>query len=158
MEANPFFNKSLDALKVYCENLGHTFYMYSQSAAWVKNEKLTFYLDTVNIGYNYWGSSLRDDHPDVIRSNKTKVIVNGIDVADLLRRYSIYDEVVLKIDIEGTEYQLLEHLMKTNSLKLVDIIAIEFHERFLEVKNVELQRKEFDTYFKENNINSVPWD
>ena len=65
---------------------------------------------------------------------------------------------MLKIDIEGTEYQLLEHLMKTNSLKLVDIIAIEFHERFLEVKNVELQRKEFDTYFKENNINSVPWD
>jgi hypothetical protein len=52
VEANPYFNESLEVLKSYTESLGHTFFMYSQSAAWIKNEKLTFYLDTVNKG-NY---------------------------------------------------------------------------------------------------------
>ena len=157
VEANPYFNKSLEELKNYCESLGHKFYLYAQSAAWIKNEKLTFYLDTVNKGHNYWGSSLLENHPDVISSNKTKTIVNGIDVADLLRKYKEDDEIVLKIDIEGTEYKLLKHLIEQEVLKLVDIIAIEFHERFLDIKDVKALRTEFNNYFTTHNIKSVPW-
>ena len=157
VEANPYFNKSLEELENYCESLGHKFYLYAQSAAWIKNEKLTFYLDTVNKGNNYWGSSLLENHPDVISSNKTKTIVNGIDVADLLRKYKEDDEIVLKIDIEGTEYKLLKHLIEQEVLKLVDIIAIEFHERFLDIKDVKALRTEFNNYFTTHNIKSVPW-
>ena len=155
VEANPFFNVTLKEKEAYYKSLGHRFYLYSQSAAWIRNEKLKFFLDTVNPGYNYWGSSLLENHPDVIRSNKTEVIVNGIDVADLLRRYNKKDEIILKVDIEGTEYQLLVHLIEQNVLKLVDVIAVEFHNNLVNEQNLLINR--FNNFFKENNVKFVSW-
>ena len=144
VEANPFFNNSLDELGEYCKFLGHNYFLYKQSAAWIKNEKLKFYLDTVNPGYNYWGSSLLEHHPDVIRSNKTEILVQAIDVADLLKRYEKRDEIVLKIDVEGAEYRILMNLIQKNVLQLVDIIAVEYHNN-LEAEHSRLLN-EFNSY------------
>ena len=55
-EANPRFIEQLDENKKIIESLGHTHNVYKQSAAWIKNENLTFYLDTVSADHNYWGS------------------------------------------------------------------------------------------------------
>ena len=155
VEANPFFNTTLTQVEKHYKLLGHKFYYYMECAAWIKNEKLKFYLDTVNPSVNYWGSSLLENHPDVIKSNRTQVVVNGIDVADILRRYISNDEIVLKIDIEGTEYQLLIHLIETNTLKLVDIITVEFHNNLVSDQNLLISR--FKTYFIENNIKFIAW-
>jgi hypothetical protein len=38
------------------------------------------------------------------------------------------DLVIVKMDIEGTEYDILIDLIKKEALKLVDHIAVEFHE------------------------------
>ena len=159
VEANPYFNSMLKNLKKYCENLGHTVNLYTETAAWVKNEKLVFYIDTVNINNNFWGSSLLKQHPDVVSSGFKNVTVNGIDIAEILAKYSPDDEIVLKIDIEGSEYDLLLHLIKTGTLHLVDIIAIEFHNRFLKDRaysqaDLEKLLKEYYNIF---NIRSVPW-
>ena len=116
VEANPYFNKVLADVKVYCEKLGHTFNLLTETAAWTKNEKLVFYLDTVNKDQDFWGSSLIEDHPDVVRSGHKNVTVNGIDISDILKQYNSDDEIVMKIDIEGTEYDLLLHLIKEGSL------------------------------------------
>jgi hypothetical protein len=101
IEANPYFNKILSDVKVYCENLGHKFNLLTETAAWTKNEKLVFYLDTVNKEYDFWGSSLIKDHPDVISSGYKNVTVNGIDISEILKKYNSNDEIVMKIDIEG---------------------------------------------------------
>jgi FkbM family methyltransferase len=127
VEANPFFNKSLEEVKQFCESQGHQVFLFTQTAAWIKNEKLTFYLDTVNPDKNYWGSSLIKDVPNAEKSNFTNVQVDGIDVAQLLKRYSPDDEVVMKMDIEGSEFQMIEHLINQQALQLIDIIAVEFH-------------------------------
>ena len=37
------------------------------------------------------------------------------------------DWIVLKVDIEGDEYQLLSHLEKSGVLPLIDELACEFH-------------------------------
>ena len=73
VEANPYFNKVLADVKVYCEKLGHTFNLLTETAAWTKNEKLVFYLDTVNVNVNFWGSSLIKNHPDVVKSGYKNV-------------------------------------------------------------------------------------
>jgi hypothetical protein len=56
IEANPFFNGSLQKVRDSLQLLGHTVFLYTQTAAWIRNEKLEFYLDTVNPDKNYWGS------------------------------------------------------------------------------------------------------
>jgi FkbM family methyltransferase len=154
VEANPIFNKTLEKVKEYCQNLGHSFYLYKQTAAWIKNEKLKFFIDTVNVANDFWGSSLVENHPDVLRSNKTSITVNGIDIAELLKKYDHNDEIVMKIDIEGTEYPLLRHLIKKDVLSLVDVIAVEYHDRF--IKN-ETSIEDIQLYFKKCNIKSVSW-
>ena len=159
VEANPYFNGMLQNLKHYCEYLGHTVNLYTETAAWIRNEKLIFYLDTVNTRYNFWGSSLLKQHPDVVSSGFKNVTVNGIDIAEILAKYSPDDEIVLKIDIEGSEYDLLLHLIKTGTLHLVDIIAVEFHHRFLSDNEFSMVDLEifFNDYFKFFKIKTVPW-
>lgn len=158
VEANPFFNKHLDELKEYTENLGHTIYVFKETAAWIEDKQLEFYLDLINPERNYWGSSLNKNHPDVQKSNFEKVIVNAIDISKILKYYSPNDEVIMKIDIEGTEYKLLLHLLKQDTLKLIDIIAIEFHPRLandIPYKNLD---EFFVQYLKIFDIKFIPWN
>jgi FkbM family methyltransferase len=156
VEANPFFNKSLEKTKEECEALGHTVHLYKQTAAWTRNEQLVFYLDTVNPSVNYWGSSIYRGGNDVIKSNFTKVRVHAIDVAQLLKRYSVEDEIVVKIDIEGAEFRLLEHFMAQDVLKLVDIIAIEFHWKVVDFPTADIY-SQYQAAVKKYNISVVPW-
>jgi hypothetical protein len=128
IEANPYFNKILTDVKVYCENLGHKFNLLTETAAWTKNEKLVFYLDTVNKDYDFWGSSLIKDHPDVISSGYKNVTVNGIDISEILKKYNSDDEIVMKIDIEGKtnfrNFNFFQHIFKKR-YRIRSIIAFD---------------------------------
>ena len=71
VEANPFFDTKLLEMKKKVEALGHTVHLYNQTAAWVQDGKIDFYLDTVNPGYDFWGSSLNKNHvPFTSKKNK----------------------------------------------------------------------------------------
>ena len=159
IEANPFFNKILLDTKTYCERLGHTVNLLTETAAWTKNEKLVFYLDTVNVNVNYWGSSLFKQHPDVVSSGLKNATVDGIDISELLKKYTHDDEIVMKIDIEGAEYDLLLHLIKDGTLHLVDIIAIEYHPNFVKgsINNPTELQNFFSQYFSYFNVKLIHW-
>ena len=156
IEANPFFDRSLQKVRDSLQSLGHTVFLFTQTAAWIRNEKLQFYLDTVNPDKNYWGSSLLKDVPDVNKSNFTNVQVNGIDVSQLLKQYSKDDEIVMKIDIEGSEYQLIEHLIDQKTLQLIDIIAVEFHSNFVKFP-IDKIMNAYTQLVDKFNITVTPW-
>jgi len=75
----------------------------------------------------YWsnGSSLMAEKSNV---SKTRAIeVDTIDLAHFLR--GLGQEVrVLKMDIEGAEFAVLEHLIATHTLDLVDHLFVETHD------------------------------
>lgn len=155
-EANPVHNEKLDQTKHYCESLGHKFYLYKQTAAWIRNEKLTFYLDTVNVQNNYWGASVIKEHPDPGKSKYQNVEVDAVDIAELIKKYSIDDEVIVKVDIEGAEFQFLKHLINEGAMKYIDIIAVEFH--FFNDKIGTAQMKDFFKILCSMlNIRYMPW-
>lgn len=59
----------------------------------------------------------------------------------LMENFGIRDEVVVKMDIEGAEYRLLEKMLADRSLLLVKKIIIEWHQdRFPDVSVAEHQR------------------
>lgn len=70
------------------------------------------------------GGSLIGSMPNVSGSS---ISVPSIDLSDLIRRLGRV--AFLKVDIEGYETQLIPQLVASNTLGLVDLTAVETHER-----------------------------
>ncbi len=91
----------------------------------VHNKEVDFYED-LTPGNHHLGSSLFADK--TMRKNK-KITVQCIDIKYLFDKYfKDGDEVVLKLDVEGAEYRILDKLMNCNYLtKYVKKLWIEWH-------------------------------
>lgn len=135
-EANPHFNDVLVKLKNDISD-EHTFYLYNGTAAWIYDGFIDFFIDTVNAKYNFWGSSLKSNHPDVIKSGNKSINMPCKDIAKIINQFDEDDFVVVKIDIEGAEYELLAHFIQQNVLNLIDYIAVEYHVSLSPFKTTE---------------------
>jgi hypothetical protein len=82
---------------------------YTETVGSPADGPVTFYLDTKNAAVNYWGSSLISSHRDVEPGGG--VTVQGVTLTSLLRRHVDTSRspghVMIKMDIEGAEYALL---------------------------------------------------
>ena len=133
-EANPKYNDILHNVSKIIESYGHIHILYKQSAAWVQNGNLTIYIDVHKLG---WGSTA---HKERSKSH-TKVIARAFDISEIIDQYSIDDYVVVKVDIEGTEFTLFEHFLKQGTINKIDYIAIEFHNIYKNSKYFKLLLK-----------------
>jgi|LakMenEpi03Aug12_release.lakeMendotaPanAssembly.Ray.scaffolds.fasta_scaffold626578_2 FkbM family methyltransferase len=99
-------------------------FKFHPEAVSTEDGKVDFYISKNN--GNYYGSSLESTKETIILDNK--VIVDAIDLAKWITdRYSKEDFIVLKIDIEGTEYRLLKHLFNTGVINYCNDVYVEFH-------------------------------
>ena len=121
-EANLKYNQILDFVSKKVQNYGHSHYLYKQSAAWMKNENVTFYMD-IKSGSG-WGSTAHE----VNAHSQTKNIVRGYYISEIIDQYSIDDYIIVKMDIEGTEFPLFEHFLRQGTIRKIDYIAMEFHD------------------------------
>lgn len=89
-----------------------------ESAVWVRNGSIEWGSDSVD------GSRIVDnkDHASVT-ANKKKTTVKTIDIADYLNK----EVDLLKLDIEGAEYEVVTHLASKNAFKQVRNIIVECH-------------------------------
>jgi FkbM family methyltransferase len=102
VEANPHFNKALSDLKKQIERDNKIkMQVYNETAAWTQDGFIEFFVDTVNSGNDFWGSSLNKNHPDAVRSGQKSVKVRSVEIARLIKQYDERDLVVVKMDIEG---------------------------------------------------------
>jgi FkbM family methyltransferase len=91
-------------------------------AIYTKNTKTTFYLDLSDPAY---GSSLNASKQMI---TSMPIEVNAIDIADwITKNFSKDDYIILKLDIEGTEYEVLNHLFETNTIHFFNEIYFEPH-------------------------------
>jgi FkbM family methyltransferase len=125
VEANPRFNTQLAAIGT--QNAGHMQVM-SSTAAYMCEAQTSFFLDTVNTEKNFWGSSMSSDHPDVQRSGQQKVTVPTSNLNRILFENTIPgDWVMVKMDIEGSEYDVLPCTASSPSASLIDRLYLEQH-------------------------------
>lgn len=100
-----------------------------KEAAGIKNQKIKLFLhkDFINTKADLTqASSLLDSKPNISSFNFE--LVNEIDFAEFLK--SLNESVALiKIDIEGYEIQLLNHLLDVNVVNKVGAFYVETHER-----------------------------
>jgi FkbM family methyltransferase len=63
------------------------------------------------------------------------------------------DYSILKMDIEGSEFEVLDHMILTGAIKLFKEVYIEFHQRFFDNPSFYEQKiLKYKEFFKENNI------
>ena len=94
---------------------------FHPKAVWIEEGSVDFYIGTHD------GSSTRKDKKTGSLSKKP-VSVPAIDLASWIKStFAIDDYVILKVDIEGGEYDLIPHLLATDTFKYVDKFYIEFH-------------------------------
>jgi len=125
VEANPRFNQELD--KASAQHPGQV-KLYESTAAYACEAQTTFYLDTVTHDHNYWGSSLSPNAQDVQNSGLQKVQVPMINLNQMLYENTIPgDWVMVKMDIEGAEWDIMPCLALSPHASLMDRLYVEFH-------------------------------
>ncbi len=76
--------------------------------------------------WNPWGGSLRENF-------KTTSEIECINLsAFILNNFSKEDFIVVKLDIEGSEYDVLESLIETGTIFYINDLFVEFHSSFFE--------------------------
>lgn len=125
VEANPRFEKNLEAQVAAFPGAVHSF---TSTAAFDCEGSTSFYLDTKSTQYNYWGSSLSKKAGDVKKSGFEHVDVKLVNLNRLIYENTIPgDWVMVKMDIEGAEWDVLPCLAQAPAASLVDRLYMEVH-------------------------------
>lgn len=127
VEANPHFDAPLTKLG---EQYPDQVHVMKSTAAFDCVGQTSFYIDT-DPTHNHWGSSMSEAAPDAVRSGKQKVTVPTVNVVQLIAQSVIpTDWVMLKVDIEGAEYEVVPCLADFTRANLVDRMYLEEHTWF----------------------------
>lgn len=127
VEANPHFDAPLQALATQYPNQVH---VLSSTAAFSCEAHVSFFIDT-DPTHNHWGSSMSDAAPDAVKSGKQKVTVPTTNVIQMVAQNVIpSDWVMLKVDIEGAEYEVIPCLSNFAHANLIDRMYLEEHTWF----------------------------
>lgn len=125
VEANPRFNDQLGQMVARHPGSVHAF---TSTAAYDCEGSTTFYLDTTSHEHNYWGSSLSSNAGDVQRSGLQRVDVKLVNLNRLIYEHTIPgDWVMVKMDIEGAEWDMVPCLAQASAASLIDRMYIEVH-------------------------------
>ncbi|KAK2034740.1 FkbM family methyltransferase [Colletotrichum zoysiae] len=127
-EANPLFNPALLDAKERYTGQGKKVEVFPSTVADVTDGTRTFYLDTVNADHDFWGSSTYANAGDVVSSQSGGTVLSAVNVARWLLMNTLpRDFVVVKMDIEGAEYDLIPHFVEMKAWTVIDHLLVEWH-------------------------------
>ena len=132
-EANPVFNSDLVKSKqqlMFERNppAAKKIDLFTSTIVWIEDTTMPFFLDEVTVEHDFWASSVKDSGSPIIKSGKKSVNLTAIDIANfILKNFLPNDFVVVKMDIEGAEWDVVPHIVKMNAGINIDYLLIEWH-------------------------------
>lgn len=140
-EPNPIFQQRLQQLPC----------IYIPKAAWIFNGQIDFYLDQVD----YDGSSLFENKINL--ADKKKIKVDCIDFSGWLKStFRSEDFIILKMDIEGAEYAVIEKMAQDGVLSYVKELFVEFHGH--KIGLTKLQQAHIEKLLADHCLSYHRWD
>jgi FkbM family methyltransferase len=161
-EANPFifhetiqnaknFSK-LHNVKVECRNF----------AASNKKTKLKFNVDEskTSQGCNSLENPIETDVLWGTKYKWSQVLVETESIREWIDQVHDVEEIFIKCDIEGAEFEVLPDILKSKNIQLVKKIFVEWHERFWHPnENIKIQEKnKIINDYKELKIEVIEWE
>jgi len=139
-ECNPTHIKTLNQIKD--NNKKYNFFV-REEALWVENCEKEFF-----ISIDKWGDlgcTLKPEKKERL-DKENPLMVKCIDFAEFLKQFNDDDYIILKLDVEGAEYEILEHLIETKLITKINELYVEFHDWFFNQDSniIKNKLKEFD--------------
>ena len=139
----------------------------NQKAVWNKNEKRILNIEFCPIEDGFYGGAtniLMENYKILDRDiplmyewpPKEFDVVECIDLSNfILDNIDLNQNIILKIDIEGAEYEVIDKMIEDDSLKYINTIAVEWHPDMRKdfCKDISYYVNEF----RKNNIKYVEW-
>lgn len=128
-EANPHL------FKRFCER--HSFCKLENKAVWIEDSKVTFYIIEIDKNpkkenFMAGASTLnkkKAEWNERVHKKQGEITVDSLDFSNfILKNFSKEDNIVVKMDIEGAEYEVLEKMIKDDSIDYLDELIVEFHD------------------------------
>lgn len=115
-----------------------------------RNEKVKFNELLNNEGCKFvQGGSIVKNHNSISYQSKenSAIYVNLINFSDyIFQKFNIFNRIVVKMDVEGTEIDVLDCLITSSAIEKIDIIYVEFHSKYIDKKprnNIHTKVNEF---------------
>jgi hypothetical protein len=144
-EANPTFNELLSALEARLRHSGERVRLFNGTAFGMDSQPVILYRDWQSHGLSSTlagnntlislrGHQVKLDFSRTVSDRWVQSQVPAIGAGTVLEAWCAPPRpalIAVKIDIEGFEYTLLHHLLKTKpeALCSIDLLAVEWHER-----------------------------
>lgn len=87
-------------------------------------------------------------------------IVPCIDISEFIKEnFSKEDFIVIKMDIEGSEYDILEKMLSDNVIEYINHLSVEWHSRFfINTQDIFVREQNIiSTLAKYTNLRLEPW-
>jgi len=131
-----------DVLNEIAKNNTNYNFMVREEAIWKENGEMKFY-----ISKDRWGDlgcTLDPSKREILDLEHPRV-VKTIDFSEFLFGFNDDDYLVVKLDIEGAEYEVIESIIESGAINKIDELFIEWHDHFFD-KNSLLLKQKLATY------------
>ncbi|MFM7382569.1 MAG: FkbM family methyltransferase [Microcystaceae cyanobacterium] len=83
--------------------------------------------------------------------------VEAIDLGALVESFAPQqpEKLIIKLDIEGAEFQVLDRLFQSPGIHLISEMYVEFHERYFQEKEEAYRQKKLGYFQQAANLNSL---
>lgn len=135
------FEINNDESKPYVEKVSLNYpnnFGYFNKAVYVKDDVIEWYKDLRPNTPN--GSNISGKKFGLNQLDRTPQKTECFDLSKWIKSsFDKNDFIVLKLDIEGAEYEVLDHLINTDVISYINVLCVEWHPN-LNVKNINIDR------------------
>ena len=147
-EPIPYFAKEIDRIWEGDESVDIV-----NAAVWIRDGLDTFQVSTKITD----GSSLIEEHGKGWQDEELAIEVNTVDFSKFLKQFKDKDfKLIVKFDIEGAEYQVLNKMINDETIGYVDEFWGEWHVPL--TKEQEKCKTIIFEYFNKHNIQFKEWE
>ena len=132
-----------------------------RKAIWIKDDILPFAVESsradINSNVNTGGGSTLNMNALIQDPSSpvgfTKISVATIDFNEFIKNnFSKEDYIVVKMDIEGAEFEVIAKLIDTGVIHYIDYLFIEYHDKSFKTPKFSKIKDEQIKFFNDNNI------
>ena len=110
------------------------------SGVWIEDGLMHFYQDILDS--RKAGGSMMQDKFSSNLDKEHPITISTVDFSQwLIHNFNMNDEVIVKMDIEGAEYQVIPKMFDDNTLQYIDKLMIEWHWKKLKGFQKELHNE-----------------
>ncbi len=97
---------------------------------------------------------LNNESTSIIKQTSDKEKIKLVKFSDFIKKYEISSIDLIKINIEGAEYDLMDHIIETDFISKIKNVQIQFHDFILDAED---RRKNIQDKLKKTHISTYSY-